>query len=87
MTEHNETYRMIARFPSTGGFFNCGTMHLGPVREYWGDAYDDLCECMESLKSQGIDLSNCKYRMVADTKRAADLVADFVEDSSEELNS
>jgi len=84
MAEHNETYRMIARFPSTGG--ECGTMHLGPVREYWGDAYDDLCDCMEGLKSQGIDLSNCKYRMVADTERAADLVAAFVEDSSEELN-
>lgn len=84
MTEHDESYRMIARFPSTGG--GADTMHLGPVREYWGDAYDDLCDCMEALKAQGVDLSTCDYRMVADTGRAADLVAAFAEDTSEEPN-
>ena len=84
MTKHVETYRMIARFPHPDAQ---DTLHLGPVREYWGDAYDDLCDSMERLQSQGIDISNCAYRMVADIERALDLVAAFAEDTSGELNS
>lgn len=59
--EYEGPYRFVAKYTNTEG--NTITM-VGTACQYWGDAYDAMCDAMTKLKDENGDLPAMAYRFV-----------------------